>query len=178
MPSESVETKVLVEKVFDSFKQISPALIAVTIASGLILFLPESVLEKMALNNLQDIWKIVIGLLFIVSCTLIITIAVVEVCSRMRQKIELRRFRRLKRKQFVDLPSTYKSMLVHLLKSPKCAVELDPSSGNTLYLLSNQFIHQAQSYMFVGVDHIAPVTYVPEPWLIDLFHKEPDLFNL
>ena len=91
--SVSVETKGLAEKVFDSFKKISPALIAVALASGLILFLPESVLEKMALNNLQDVWKIVIGLVFIVSCALIITIAIVEGYKKIQLKTMPRRFR-------------------------------------------------------------------------------------
>ena len=176
--SVSVETKGLAEKVFDSFKKISPALIAVALASGLILFLPESVLEKMALNNLQDVWKIVIGLVFIVSCALIITIAIVEGFKTIQLKTMPRRFRRLKRKQFAELPHDYKRLLVSMLKSPKCSMELDPTSGNTLYLLNNQFIHQTQSYMFVGPGYTAPVTYTPEPWLIDLFHKEPDLFKL
>lgn len=176
--SVSVETKGLAEKVFDSFKRISPALIAVAIASGLILFLPESILERMALNNLQNIWKIVVGLVFIISCTLIITIMIVDIYRSVQRKTAPKHFRKLKRKQFVDLPLNYKRMLVSILKSPKCSMELDPTSGNTLYLLNNQFIHQTQSYMFVGPGYTAPVTYIPEAWLIDLFHKEPNLFNL
>lgn len=175
--SISVETKGLAEKVFDSFKKISPALIAVTLASGLVLFLPESILEKMALNHLQDIWKIIIGLVFIVSCTLIFTIAIIETYRGIQRRTVPKRFYKLKRKQFLDLPLDYKRMLISLLKSPKCSMELDPTSGSTLYLLNNQFIHQAQSYLFVGPGYTAPVTYVPEPWLIDLFYKEPNLFE-
>ena len=176
--SVSVETKGLAEKVFDSFKKISPALIAVTIASGLILFLPESILERMALNNLQDGWKLVSGLVFIISFTLIITIVIIDVCKRLHQAIIVTRYRRLKRKQFINLPLDYKKMLVSILTSPQCSAELDPTSGKTLYLMNNQFIHQAQSYIFAGPGYTAPVTYVPEPWLIDLFNNEPNLFTL
>ena len=175
--SVSVETKGLAEKVFDSFKKISPALIAVAIASGFILFLPENILDRMALNNLQDGWKIAVGLVFIISFTLIITIVIIEACHTVYRKVVPVRYRKLKRKQFISLPTDYKRLLVSILTNPKCSIELDPTSGNTLYLLNNQFIHQAQSYIFAGPGYTAPVTYVPEPWLIDLFHKEPDLFK-
>lgn len=176
--SVSVETKGLAEKVFDSFKKISPALIAVALASGFVLFLPESILKKMALNNLQDIWKIVTGLVFVVSCALIITIAIVEEYRVIQKKVAPKKFRKRKRKQFINLPLDYKKMLVNILKSPKRSMELDPTSGDTLYLLNNQFIHRTQSYMFVGPGYTDPIACAPEPWLIDLFFKEPELFKL
>ena len=174
----AVETKGLAEKVFYSFKKLSPALMAVAFASGLILFLPESILTRMALNNLQEIWKVVIGLVFIVSCALIITIMIVEIYKSIERRSSQKRFRKKKRKQYIGLPMDYKKMLVRILKNPTCSMELDPTSGNTLYLLNNQFIYQTQSFTFVGPGYIEPVTYTPEPWLIDLFHEEPNLFVL
>ena len=51
----------LSEKVFDSFKKITPALVSVALLSGFILFLPEAVLIKISLNDLPDLWKRIIG---------------------------------------------------------------------------------------------------------------------
>ena len=55
----------IIDKAFDGFKKFTPALIAIMIFTGLILFLPETVLEKMALYDLPDIWKNIIGLSFL-----------------------------------------------------------------------------------------------------------------
>ena len=46
-------------KVFDDFKKFTPALIAVLIFTGLILFLPESILQKMMLHSIPDYWKLI-----------------------------------------------------------------------------------------------------------------------
>lgn len=173
-----LKRKDLLKKAFDSFKRITPALIAVALASGLILFLPEIVLEKMALNDLPANLKKTISVAFIVACALILTITAVELYRAITVKLAPYRFRKNKRKHYINLPREYKKLLITLLESEKRSIELDPTSGDTLYLLNNQFIHQAQSYMFVGVGYTAPVTYTPEPWLIDLYNKEPDLFKL
>ena len=176
--SVSVDTKGLIDKVFANFKKITPALIAIVIASGLILFLPESILEKMALNNLNDIWKIVISLIFLISLALIITIAFVEVYRGIKRKLTPKRFRRMMRRQFVDLPLCFKKLIVSILNSPNRSMRLDPTSGDTLYLQNSNFIYQAQSFMFAGPDYTAPVPYAPQPWLIDLYNEEPDLFKI
>ena len=174
----SVETSGLFEKVFGNFKKITPALIALALATGLILFLPEGILAKMSLTNLQDIWKRIVGIVFIVSLALILTIIIVETLRLVNRRIAPKIPRKQMRSQFIKLPLNYKRMLIEVLQSKRCAIELDPTSGNTLYLLSNHFIHQAQPYIFAGVGYTAPSTYTPEPWLIDLYNKEPDLFKL
>lgn len=53
-----------IEKVFDNFKKVTPLLLTMALISGLILFLPNSILSKMALNDLPKAWKIIIGLIF------------------------------------------------------------------------------------------------------------------
>ncbi len=174
----SVDAKGLAEKVFDSFKKITPALVAISLAAGLILFLPTSILEKMALDNLNETWKRIIGITFVISLALIITIAIIKVCSIINNKFAPKRFRKKMRKQLIALPIELKRMLVNMLNSPNRSMALDPTSGNTLYLLNHLFIHQTQSFMLVGAGYIEPIPYAPEPWLIDLFNKEPDLFRI
>lgn len=176
--SVSVNSDSIFEKVFDGFKKLTPALAAIGIASGLIILLPGYILEKMALNDLPDTWKRIIGIVFIVSIALIVTIVGVSVYRAVENKLAPRRFRATKRKQYINLSAHYKTILLQILSSKECSIELDPTSGDTLYLLNNQFIHQTQSYMFVGPGYTAPVVYTPQPWLIDLYHKEPELFEM
>ena len=71
----------LLEKTFDSFKKITPGLVAFAILTGSLLFLPESVLTRMNLNELPDLWKRRIGLLFLLSVALIGTIVIFAVFS-------------------------------------------------------------------------------------------------
>lgn len=66
----------IIKKTFDNFKKPTPALIAVSILTGMILFFPDSILDKMSLVNLPDTSKRIIGLVFLLSVALIAIIIV------------------------------------------------------------------------------------------------------
>ena len=163
----------IIEKAFGEFKKVTPALISVLVASGLILFLPEKVLTQMALNNLPESWKRMISIVFLISASLIATL----IMSETLESLENRRIRRKYRKLYVELSADCKSILINLLRSRDKKMKLDYTAGTTQYLMSNGFIHQAQSYMFVGPGYMEPLDFVPQPWLVDLYNKEPDLFK-
>ncbi len=175
--SVSVDTKGLFEKAFDNFKKITPALLAIAIASGLVLFLPEAVLAKMSLNELDNAWKRVIGIVFIVSVALIITIVFVELFKKINDRRKMKLIRKRTRENFINLSPEYKRLLIMMLKSDERSLDMDPRSGDTLYLLNGMYIHQAQSYMFVGPGCTSTMKYTPQPWLIDLYNNEPELFQ-
>lgn len=48
--------------------------------------------------------------------------------------------------------------------------------GDTAYLLTNLFIHQPEQAFSWGLDNEMILTYVPQPWLLELYNEEPDLF--
>jgi hypothetical protein len=77
----SVSVDSIAEKTFDNFKKITPALVAVAILSGLLLFLPESILKKMSLDELPILWNRIIGIVFLLSVALISTMIVFSVIS-------------------------------------------------------------------------------------------------
>ena len=167
----------LFEKVFDEFKKLTPALLAICIASGLILFLPETILRKMALNGFPLFWKRITGILFVISLALIVTILLSSIYKPLHNKItKMRAYNKL-RKSFLALAPEHKKILVDALTSENRSIQLYPTSGDAKYLQNGHFLHRAQSYTFASLGYVAPVVYIPEPWLIDLFNKEPELFN-
>lgn len=163
----------VIEKVFDRFKKVTPALIAVLIVSGLLLFLPETVLSRMTLNDLPAVWKRIIGITFLASATLIITI-IIDVIIK---KLNNRRMRKNFRKRYMELSDDHKAILLNILRSTNKKMKLDYAAGTTQYLMNNGFIHQVQSYMFIGPGYIDPPDFVPQPWLVDLYNTEPELFK-
>ena len=65
----------IIDKVFDGFKKITPALISIAILSGFVLFLPEFILSELGLNELPRLVISTVGIVFLLSCTLTLTIA-------------------------------------------------------------------------------------------------------
>lgn len=173
----SISVDNISEKTFDNFKKITPALVAIALLTGMILFLPESILDKMALSNLPDLWNKVIGLTFLLSVALIITLVVFSIISRIRDKRQTKRLRENLKKNLKRLSPRQKSIVVQLLHSEDKTISLDKKSGDTIYLVNNLFIYMPQQAVTLGWNNEMILTYVPQPWLLDLFNDEPELFN-
>lgn len=167
----------LLEKVFDGFKRITPALIAVSLLTGMVLFLPKSVLERMELDELPILWSRIIGIIFLLSVALIITILVSEAVSVVIRRWKSKQFRDNLKKKYKALSQRQKNIVQQLLKSKNKSVQLDKNSGDTIYLLQNGFIHQPAQLVTYGWNDEMVLTYVPQPWLMDLYSEEPELFQ-
>lgn len=167
----------LSEKAFDSFKKITPALVAIALLSGSLLFLPETVLQKMSLNNLPDLWKRIIGIVFLLSVALITTIIIYSVSSKILTKRRNKRIKDSLKKQLKTLSPRQKAIVIKMLKSDDKTISLDKNSGDTIYLVNSLFLHMPEQVFTVGWDNEMILTYVPQPWLLELYNEEPELFE-
>ena len=173
----SISLDNVAEKTFDNFKKITPALVAVAILTGLLLFLPKSILAKMNLDELPVLWNRIIGIIFLLSIALIATMIVFSAISRIASKQREKRINENLKKKYQSLSSKQKSIIMQLLRSKDKTIILDKYSGDTIYLEDNLFIHMPQQLVTVDWDNQMKVRYVPHPWLMELYNAEPELFK-
>ncbi len=171
-----IPTDTIIDKVFACFKKITPALVAVSLASGAILFLPASILKLLGLNELRENARTVIGMLFLLSTTLIVTIALSACWKTVTRKTRHTMVLKNLKKRFLALAPEQKEIVLELLKSEDKVILLDAASGNTLYLQNNNFIYRPEQIFSAGYDNEIYMKFTPHPWLIDLYNKEPQLF--
>ena len=165
------------EKTFDNFKKITPALVAVAILTGLLLFLPQNVLEKMNLDELPVLWSRIIGIVFLLSVALVITIVVFSAILQFSSKIRNKRIRKNLKKKYQMLSPRQRAIILQVLKSGDKTISLDKNSGDTIYLVNNLFLHMPEQTFTLGWNNEMILTYVPQPWLLDLYNEEPELFR-
>ena len=163
----SISVDSISEKIFDNFKKITPALVAIALLTGMILFLSDSVLKKMALDNLPDLWNRIIGLIFLLSVAIIVTLVVFSIISKNKN---------LKNK-LKKLSPRQKTIVFQLLHSEDKTIALDKNSGDTIYLVNNWFLYMPEQAFTLGWNNEMILTYVPHPWLLELYNDEPELFN-
>ena len=168
----------IINNVFDKFKKLSPALIVAFIVSGCILFLPKNILVTLGLFELPLFIRTVIGLIFLFSSTLIITLVGMWFAKRVNKKIQYFLLRKNCKKRFCNLSEGYKEILIELLNTDDKTMQMSMVSGDTVYLVQNGFICTSQGLFVLtdAVEHMA--YYVPHPWLIDLFNTDRELFKL
>lgn len=173
----SMSVDEIIEKLFDNFKKITPALVAITILTGLILFLPDNILFRMSLDKIRDSWKQIIGMLFLLSLTLIFTMIFFSLISRI-VKIWRKKINRLNLKnKYCKLSITQKAIILELLRSKDKTIMLDKNSGDTIYLVNEIFLHQPEQVFSLGWNNEMILTYVPQPWLMELYNEDPELFT-
>ena len=173
----SVSVDNLAEKTFDNFKKITPALLAISLLTGMLLFLPDSILRKMYLDNLPVLWSRIIGIVFLLSVALIGTIGISSAISHISSKIRNKRIRENLKKKLKTLSSQQRSIILQVLRSKEKSISLDKNSGDTVYLVNNMFLYMPQQVFTLGWDNEMILTYVPHPWLLDLYNEEPELFK-
>lgn len=173
----SVSVDSIAEKTFDNFKKITPALVAIEILTGLLLFLPKSVLAKMNLDELPVLWNRVIGIVFLLSVALIATMIVFSVISQITSKRRSKRIRVNLKKRYQTLSPKQKAIILKLLRSEDKTITLDKNSGDTIYLVNNMFLHMPEQAFTLGWNNEMILIYVPQPWLLDLYNEEPEFFK-
>ncbi|MBQ7288181.1 MAG: superinfection exclusion B family protein [Clostridia bacterium] len=166
----------IIDKAFDGFKKLTPALIAVAIMSGLVLFLPETILRKVGLMNLPNTTTIIIGLLFLLSCTLILTILVSKIGKSVYTKVKSKTQRAQMRKKHKNLSDRHKEILLKLLSTENKSKEMNIASGDIQYLQANGFIYIPTQAIDAFNATYNMYIYVPHPWLVEYFEECPEEF--
>lgn len=172
-----ISADAIVDKVFAGFKKITPALVAVSLVSGAILFLPNPILELLGLKELPDNTRTTIGVTFLLSVALIITIAGSSCWKMATQKIKHNNTLKKLRGRFIALAPEQREIILELLKSEDKVILLDIAAGNTRYLQDNNFIYRPEQLIIPDYGDTICARYIPHPWLVDLYNKEPELFK-
>ena len=177
-----VEVKVgeLIDKVFAGFKKITPALIVLDIVSGCVLFLPQSFLAIIGLENIPNVWRIILGLIFL-SCSAMIIVILLSPCVRkIKEKYKAKKQWKTLEKLWIGLSDDKKAVVCTLLNEPEKSGYLVSTSGITIYLQNVCVISRPQQHMYVDYDDLPHqrFVYCLQPWVIDLFEKKPELFDM
>ena len=167
----------IAEKTFDNFKKVTPALCAIAILTGMILFLPKDILEKMSLDELPVQWCRLIGVVFLLSIALIFTLIFFSIINKFMVKLKNRILRTNLKKRYKGLTLRQKKIVLAALCSEEKTVMLDKNSGDTIYLVNNIFLHMPEQPVSLGMNNEIILKYVPQAWLIDLYNEEPEFFD-
>ena len=162
----------IIDSVFDSLKKLTPALLALLIASSFILFAPEEFMNKISLGNLGDGFKTVCGFVFIISLSLIVSILAFSIVEAIRKKC----FVKSLEKELPHLTYPEKIIVKLMYHMPAHSSSLSVQEGITGALLQKKIIACASS---VG-DNVGVFTFqfILQPWVVKYLDSHPDFFHM
>lgn len=178
----SVDFKVseIIDKVFAGFKKITPALIVLDIVASCILFLPKSFLSIVGMQNMPGVWRTICGIIFLFSTALIVVILLSPLVEKLKWQHREKQLWIQREKEWTSLPKDSKIVVCALLSEPSRSGYLIGTSAVTAYLINKNYIFRPQQHVNVNFSDVAHQQYVYclQPWVIDLYEKKPDLFDM
>jgi hypothetical protein len=88
-----------------------------------------------------------------------------------------KRIRANLKKKLQTLSPRQKAIILQVLRSKDKTITLDKNSGDTIYLVNNLFLHMPEQAFTLGWNNEMILTYVSQPWLLDLYNEESELFK-
>lgn len=159
----------------DFLKLPSNVMSAISLASGLILFLPDELLKKMYMIEFKNKWGFIIGATFIVS-TSILAIGILRNIYKFFHKKYLNfKFKKHSNK-IINSLDMYKKMIVYILYTKdNNTVELPLNDGAVVFLEHSMVIQKATRQHAVDDISNPKFPYFLQPWVVKKLNKDEDL---
>lgn len=150
-------------KDFIQLLKLPPSILsAVSLASGLVLFLPEHILNKLGLINIPDTWRTILGISFIVSTSVVAIYIIIILFRSLSYKINLIRLNLRFPSIMKDLTVNERKIVTLLLRSENLTSRLPNNDGIVLRLASKMVIQlTATNSIAFGDDLRIPYTLTP-----------------
>lgn len=152
-------------------------LIAFILCTGLLLFLPDSIIKKMYLDSFRNNFGGIIGAIFLISLCLLLTILITHILKYINKKIENKKVLKGKIKYLLNLDVKKTNLIKNFIKEEDHTLSLDYNNGITQELTAFGLITQAGSTQAVsfGMDDGMYLRYFLQPWVINVINDNDEL---
>jgi len=159
----------------DFFKLPSKIMAALAFASGMILFLPQKIVEKMYMEDFRNNFGFAIGLVFIVSFSILLVTLLISGYKYFHQKHLMKKFMATAKERLQKLDDYQKALIYDLYIEDNHTDELPLHDGGVHFLEHNMMITKATNQYAVSDLNNAGFPYMLQPWVIEELRKDGDL---
>ena len=151
--------------------------VAVGIGTGVILFLPDSVIQKLYLTSFRDSFGFVIGLIFIISVSIVGVTMIIAIYKMIRGKINFKKMKENREKFIASLDDYQKTIVYILYDKINHTDELPISDGSVRWLEQNSVLAKATSQHFIENPLNITFPYMLNPWVIEYLNSHSGLLE-
>lgn len=165
-------------KDFIDFIKLPPNILAaVSLVSGIILFIPDKLAKKMYMHDFRNDYGFIVSIVFLISFSILLVLLTTTIYKKIDKKIK---YRLLKKKQIKYLLNAEKSkvkLLKKFIKAETHTLQINQNDGLTVELAHFGFIAMAGSTQAVdfGYNNEMYVIYFLQPWVINLINENDEL---
>ena len=157
------------------FLKLPPRLLgALAVASGLLLFLPDTIIEKLYMTNFRNKYGFAIGIVFIVSVSILAAFVIIIGAKKIGEKYNNKRLKKDQIDYLKRIDGKKAWLISYLLNEPSNTVMLPMNDGFVVELEQCNVISPAGSTHLVNM--LAPeINYFLSPWVVERIDNDPEL---
>lgn len=153
-------------------------LAALTLASGFMLLLPSKFLAKIQLTGFIDKYGFTIGLIFIVSLSILVVTLVIQIANFISNKISLSKFKKNAETRLRQLTPFEMCIVLSLFENENYTNLLPIHDGAVRKIENELIIGKLTNQYVVSNPNTAKFPYFLQKWVIDELKNKPDLLKL
>lgn len=150
---------------------------ALSLASGILLFSPTSLLDQMFMLEFRDRYGFIIGIVFIVSVCILIVNLIYQTAKSISNAKAKRNFYANAEKRLKKLNNYQKAIIYALYQEDNRTLPLPLHDGSVLELEQNYMIGKATSQYMVSDLNNALFPYLLQPWVSDELSNKSNLLS-
>ncbi len=162
----------------DFFKLPTKIMFALALASGLVLFLPDSIVTKMYMVDFRNKYGFVIGLLFLISFSILVVTVFIGIYKYFNHLYFMKKFRATAKERLQKLDNYQKAIVYGLYMEDNHTGELPLHDGAVKLLKQNIIITETTNQYAVSDLNNAVFPYMLHPWVIEELQKDSELLSI
>ena len=164
-------------KIVDFFKLPTEIMCAISIATGLVLFLPDSFIQKMYMIDFRNKYGFTIGLIFLISISIVTITIVVSLYKYFRYKYFWKKFKDTAKERLLKLDDYQKTIVYVLYKKDNHTEELPKHDGAVKLLKQNMVITETTNQYIVFDLNNAVFPFMLNHWVVEAMQNDEELVN-
>lgn len=165
-------------KDFIEFLKLPPNILAaISIVTGLLLFLPDNYIEKLYMDNFRNNYGFIISILFLISSTILIVLLFTYTIKYISNKISNRKIKKGKIKYLMNADKNKTNLIKEFINDSTHTLTLPMNDGLVIELSHFGIITMAGGTQLVdmGFDNSVNLKYFLQPWVINLIKNNDEL---
>lgn len=159
----------------DFFKLPTKIMFGIAIASGMILFFPNDIIDKMYMLDFRNNYGFTIGLIFLTSISILSVTFIICCYKYFSNKHFTKKFKSTAKERLQKLDDYQKAIVYELYKEDNHTAELPLYDGAVKWLKQNIIIIETTSQYIVSDLNNAAFPYMLQPWVIEQLQNNKDL---
>ncbi len=150
-------------------------LASIALGTGLILFLPNDIIDKLFLKSFRKSFGFIIGIVFIISISIVSVSIVIAIFQVVSKKIIFSKTKKSRERCLNNLDVYQKTIVYDLYSKLNHTDELPLNDGAVKWLEQNMIIGKATNQHFIENLLNPAFPYLLQPWVINYLNEHTEL---